>query len=137
MGTLLDFVGGAPARIQALLIGALVAGVLLLGAIATAFWWRGEALQARGERDLAIAQTQILAKSVQVCSDGVDQAKRAADTAVKLGGQLLAAARQQYSGTRQQAERIEELLKRPPPDGAGCEQAWDAIEAERQKARTP
>lgn len=140
MNAALDFFAGGPARLKALLVGVLAGLVVLLAVAAIALWWRGEALQARGERDLAIAQAQVLAKSVKVCSDGVDQAKRAADTAVALGGRLLAAASQQYAGARKQAQRIEEILKRPTPAGAGCEEAWDAIEADRAsqtKARGP
>lgn len=148
IGAVIDFFAGGPARLKGLLVGAAVGLVALLTVVAIALWWRGEAYQARaelekarGERDLAIAQSKILAKSVQACSDGVELAKRSADSAVKLGVQLLAAAKKEHQGARQQADRIEDLMKRPPPDGAGCEQAWDAIEDAIQraqpKARTP
>lgn len=135
MGALLDFFAGGTARIQALLVGALAMAAVCLALTAYGLWWRSEAYQARGERDVAIAQARALAAGIEACSAGVAAAQRAALNAVSTGRELLAQAQRLARPAIAEAKRIEELLKQKPParaDGkqAGCDDAWDEIEGQ-------
>lgn len=139
MGALVSFFSG-PAQLKALLAGAAAMVAVCLAAVSVALWYRGEAYQARGERDLAIAQSKVLAQGIAACSAGVAAAHEAAGRAVSQSRQLLAEAQRLHAGGVAQAKRIEELLKQKPParpDGkpAGCDEAWDRIEQESQGVR--
>lgn len=135
MGALLGFFSG-PAQLKGLIIAAGVMIIVCLSLLTWGLWWRGEAYQATAERDVLRAQSEILAAAVKACSDGVDQAKRAGDAAVAAGGALLEAARRIKAPVQKTVERIETIIEKPAPAGAGCDRAWDAIEAER-KGRAP
>jgi len=128
IGAALDFFAAGPARIKWLLIGAGVLAVAVLALIAFGLYWRGEAYQARGERDLALAQISVLSVAVETCSSSVDHAKRAADAAVQGTAALLAEARRLKAPTRHTVERIEKIIREPAPPGAGCDEAWSVIE---------
>lgn len=113
----------------------LYAAAVLAGALAgwTANGWRlGEKLEAQRVQVTALkAQGDVLAASVRTCSESVAQAQKTGAAAVATGQALLAEARRMGAGGRAQAERIEQLLAKPTPSGAGCEQAWDEIERNR------
>lgn len=117
-----------PARIQALAIGALAITVMLLAAVAYGLWWRGSALEARGERDVAQAQVAVLADSVKVCSASIDVAKQASDRAMAFGEAALAEMRKRNAPFTAQIAKLEDLLKQPPPPDANCDKAWAQIE---------
>lgn len=136
MGMLLDFFAAGPARIKGLLVGALVAGAACLALLVFGLYWRGEAYQARGERDLAIAQGDVLAAGIESCNAGVELAHSVAGAAVDQMRKLVDQARKQAAGARAQVARIEDLLKQPVPAGAGCDEAWELLEKD-WKARAP
>lgn len=137
MSLLLDFFTGGPARVKGLLVGALAIAGLGLALLVYALWWRGEALQARGERDLALAQVTVVSSAAKACSDGVDQAKRAGDAAVSASAELVAAAQRLKAPVRVERQTIEHWLEKPTPPGAGCDQAWNELELLYKKAGTP
>lgn len=123
--------------LQAKAIAVAAVAVAFLAVAAWGFYWRGEALGARGERDVAIAQANVLAEGLKTCNAGVDQAKRAGDAAVAAAGELAAAARRLKVPVKETVQRIETVIEKGTPPGAGCEDAWRVIEADRQKARAP
>lgn len=135
MGFLLDFFAGGTARIQALLIGALVGLVLLTGTAGVALWYRAEAASARAERDVAVEQGRVLASGIEACNAGVEAAHNAAQGAVDVGRKLLAEAKRLSTGSQNQVKRIADLLSKPPPPGADCRDAWREIEKISRKAR--
>ena len=137
MGALLSFVGASPARIQATVVALLAATTLLLATAAWGLWERGRALKAEGERDLALAQVQVVSNAARACSAGVDQAKRAGDAAVKAAGELVAAAKRLTLPARVERTTIEHWLEKPTPSGKDCRDAWGEIEQLHQKARAP
>lgn len=118
-----------------------VAAALFAGG-ATSGWvlngWRlGKELEhAQRERDTHFQQSQVLSAGLRACNAGVDEAKRIGDLAVGQVRAHLLELKKLDSGSQAAVDRIEDLLRKPPPSGAGCEKAWDAIEAER-KARAP
>lgn len=130
IGALLSFFAAGPARIKGLLFGAagMLAAIVLVGAYA--LWLRSEVYQVEAERDLARAQIAILSAAVETCNASIDHAKRAADAAVKGTATLLAEARRLKAPARHTVERIEKIIQQPAPPGAGCDDAWDAIEKE-------
>jgi hypothetical protein len=131
MGALLSFFAGGPARMQALVYAA---GVLLLAlatAVSIALWYRGEALQARG-------QAQLLQHAVDACREAVALTKRTSDAALQRMATLADAAARATAGTAQQVQRLDAHLRRPPPrrpDGkpAGCDDGWDVVEREARQ----
>lgn len=137
MGSLLGFFAAGPARIQALLLCALAMVAACLGLLVYGLWWRGEAYSARAERDVAVAQAEVLAGGLKACNAGVDEAKRVGAAAVAAAGELVAAARRLKQPARETVQRIETIIEKGTPAGAGCEDAWRVIEADRQKARGP
>ncbi len=124
MGFLLSFFAGSPARIG---VAALGIALVLVGGYA--LWLRAEVYQVRAERDLAKVQIELLSNSLVTCNSSIDHAKRAADAAVKGTAALLAEARRLKAPARHTVERIEKIIQQPAPPGAGCDEAWDAIEA--------
>lgn len=131
MNWLLDFVTAAPARISALFYGflAVVAVAGVLGS--AALWYRGQAIKAEGERDLARAQTAAVARAADACSAGVGEAKRAADAAVAASSELLKAAARLKAPARLEVQRIETIIERQPTteQAADCNWGWSQIEA--------
>lgn len=134
MGGLVGFFAGGPARIQALLIGALAMALVCAALLIYGLWWRGEAFEARRDRDVFKMQASVLSDGLTRCNAGADEAKRAGDRAVGLVRGLLEDIRKQNGPLLGQASRIEELLKNPTPNGAGCDAAWDEIEKNRTRA---
>mgnify|MGYP001567300865 CR=1 FL=1 len=128
---LLNFFGGSAARLQALLIGALVAVLVCAGLLVWGLYWRGEFREAKASIVAFEAQGKILAESVRSCSASVEQGKVLGEQAKKDTRGLLEVAKRLAAGGEQRAGVLEELLKKPPPPGAGCEDAWKEI----QKAR--
>ncbi len=134
MGAILSFFAAGPARIQALLVGAMAFAITALALLAWGFWWRAEAYQARAERDRERVQVTVLASAVNACNAGVDQAKRVGDAAVATGAELLEAARKLKAPQKHTIERIETVIERPRAPGEGCDWAWSEIEAQQRKA---
>lgn len=114
--------------LKAQLIAAGIAALALLSLLSAMLWYRGEALRYEGERDVAIAQVNVLASAVNACNASVDSAKSAADAATKLGQQLLADAKARGKRLESQIATLDEALRRPPPPNANCDSAWDIIE---------
>lgn len=100
--------------------------------------WRlgSQIAQLKGELQHERDQLAVLAGGLEACNAGVSAAAKAGDDVLKLAGKLLDAARRVHAGATSTADRLEDLLKQPPPKDADCNQAWDLIEADR-KARTP
>lgn len=135
IGPLLGFIGASPARLQAMLVG-LLAMLLACAALTIwALWERSGRLGATVQLTAAIAQQSVLADKLGQCDAGTAETKRVGDAAIAAMGGLVAAARKANEAGRAQATRIEDLLAKPPPPDAGCEDAWRAIEAERNAAR--
>lgn len=124
------------------LIAGAIALVVAAAAGFAAGWtingWRLGTTVAQLETSVATlsAQGKVLAHSVEVCNAGVDAAAKAGAAAVEQGRALVAEARRLAAGSRDQAARLEALLAQPTPAGAGCREAWAAIEAD-SKARAP
>lgn len=139
MGALVSFFAGGPARIQALLIIAgfgLAAG---LGLLTWGLYWRGEYREAKATVVALQAQGEVLAVAVAACSDGVDNAKKVGDEALRTGAALLVEARRLHADVPRVVGKLEDLMNRKPParaDGApaDCRDAWRAIAEEEQKA---
>lgn len=96
--------------------------------------WRLGAKVARleGQVGVAVAQGNVLAASVAACNAGVEEARAAGQGARDLGAKLLLEARRIAAPTKAQADRIESLLRQPPPPGAKCGEAWAQIEQDRK-----
>lgn len=108
--------------------------VALAAATLAALWYRGEAAQAGGERDLALAQLAVLADSVQRCNVATDAVKRVGDAGVKASRDLLALARERFRPQDPAIiQRLEDLIRNPPA-GADCRDAWREIELMEQNA---
>lgn len=140
MSDILDFFTSGPARVKQLLIGALVLVAVCAVLLCYGLYWRGEAMQARGERDLALAQVEVVSAAAKACSSSVDQAKRVGDAAVAAGAELLAAARRIKQPIIQKVERIERVIHDNPPtpeQAADCSWGWDLIEQQSRKAGGP
>ncbi len=111
---------------------------LVLVAAAAAGWtlngWRlGTALEhAQRERDQALDQGKVLAQGVQACSAGVEEVQKVASDAIATSKGLLAKAQELAAGAQQQVRKIDDLLAKQPPPGAGCEAAWKEIETLRK-----
>ncbi len=135
----LDFISAAPARIASLFYGLLITVALVATVSCVALWYRGQAIKAEGERDLAIAQGNVLAAGIEACNAGVDRAEKAAVLAIDSTRMMLEEARRLHASGASVVKRIEGIMNQPPPtraDGrpAGCDEAWDAIQ---QNARAP
>lgn len=128
---LLNFFGGSSARLQALLIGAMVAALVCAGLLIWGLYWRGEYREAKVSLVALEAQGKILAESVRSCSASVDQAKATGEQAKKDTRALLEVAKRLAAGGEQRAAALEELLRKPTPPGAGCEDAWKEVEKTR------
>jgi hypothetical protein len=136
MGAILTFFSG-PLQLKALLVVAGLALVSCLGLTAYGQYWRAEAKSAIGERDLAIAQGNVLAAAAKSCSAGVDQVKQVSNAAIATIGEMLARARKLAAPRERTIERIETVIHQAPKPGEGCEWAWDQIEAERKGRSKP
>jgi hypothetical protein len=112
-----------PLGLQAQIYTAIAAAALLLSTLAWGYYWRGEAFEARGERDMARALAQR-------CSDSVDQLKAEGDAAKKRSAKALAEARKRTLTLGASLQRLESALKNPPPN-ATCDSAWSVIESQR------
>lgn len=99
-------------------------------------YWRGEYREVKAVNAVLVGQVAVLADGVRTCNAGVELAKRVGDQAIAVSGALLTEARKKTAPARHTVERIETIIERPAPAGAGCDTAWDAIEADR-KARGP
>lgn len=145
MSILLAFFGVSPAaatRFLALLIGTAIA-IAVAGATGFAAGWKvngwrlGVAVAKLETRVVAaVDQGKILAAAVEACSAGVEEARVAGQGARALGAQLLDEARRIGAPARAQADRIEALLKKAPPPGAKCGEAWAEIQQDRKAGAT-
>lgn len=114
---------------------AIAAGVVIAVLCTTTAWYRGQAISAQAERDQARAQVQVLAGSLSSCNAAADAAREAGEKAQAATGELLAAARRLARPAEKTVERIETVIERGTPPGAGCEQAWRVIEDDRKASR--
>ena len=137
MSAILDFFTAGPARVKALLVAAMAMAVVGLALTTWALVERVAAVQARAERDRALDQLADVSAAAKACSAGVDQAKRVGEAAVLATAELAAAAKRLKAPAVHTVERIEQILERPAPPGAGCDQAWDQIEDIHRKAGAP
>lgn len=131
-----------PDQIQLAIKAAIIA--LVLAAAAAGGWtlngWRlsGQLEQLRGEKKVLEDQVRVLGEATRACSAGVDQAKRVGELAVgQIRAHLAELKNLHAAANREAVDRLEALLKNPTPPGAGCDKAWDAIEAERKAGVAP
>ena len=137
MGFLLKIFTGNPLMMVWVALAVFAAGVASGGATAWKLqgWRLGTELEsAKRARDVYKDQAQVLGADVEACNAGVEQAKKKGDLAVGQVRAQLAELKKRHAGKVEEVARLEELLKNPTPAGAGCDKAWDAIEAD-QKAR--
>jgi hypothetical protein len=132
---LLELLGASPARLQALLVAALAMLVVILALLIYGLWWRGQALQARGERDSARDQVVVVSAAAEACSESVARAKAIAGAELAAAHRALEDFRRLHAGQRAAVARLEGLLERPAPAGAGCDAAWAAIESDARAAQ--
>lgn len=85
----------------------------------------------KGEVRQAVAQGNILGAAVRTCNASVEAGAKAGKAAVAQGAQLLEAARAAAAGSRANADRLDQLLAKGTPPGAGCAEAWRVIEEQR------
>lgn len=116
-----------PARLYGTAIALLVVALAFAGLYAWGMSWKADAAKFEAERDSARAQVVILADSVKVCSAGVDAVKKASDAAISFGASALAEAQKRNAPIVAQIARLEELMRKPPPN-ATCDDAWRALE---------
>lgn len=100
--------------------------------------WRlsGQVEQLKGDKKSLEDQVIVLGESTRACSAAVDQAKKMGDLAVGQIREHLAELRKLHAGNATAVDRLEALIKKGTPAGAGCDKAWDAVEAD-WKARAP
>lgn len=137
MSALLDFFTAGPARVKGLLLASMAIAALCLALTTWALVERLGAVQARAERDRALDQVAVISAAAQACSVAVDHAREVGQAAIAATGELLEAAARISAPAVHTVERIEKILERPSPPGAGCDQAWDQIEALQRKAGAP
>lgn len=121
----------APGKAQAMLAGFLAVCTLCLALGCWALLERVGRVQAQGERDRAVAQLAAVAAAAKACSVAVDHAAKVGSAAIAATDELIEAAKRLKVPPQKTIERIETVLQQPAPPGAGCDQAWDAIEKER------
>lgn len=118
-----------------LAIAAAVLSVAFGGGWAVNGWRLGTQLEhAKAQRDQAIAQGTVLAEGVKSCSAGVDRLAKSSEAAIVHTQKLLEEAKRLRNGGANQVKKIEELLAKKPPAGAGCEDAWRELEEIFRKA---
>jgi hypothetical protein len=135
MSKLIELLGASPARLQALLVAALAMLVVILALVVYGLWWRGQALEARGERDSARDQVAVVSAAAEACSESVTRARAIAGAELAAAHRALEDFRRLHAGQRAAVARLEGLLARPAPSGAGCDAAWAAIEANARAAQ--
>lgn len=121
-----------PTPTQALAIGV---ALLIAGLAASTLWYRGAAIEARAERDHLRDQVAVVAEGLRACNAAVDQAKRVGDAATAATAELQKAARRLAQPAQKTVERIETIIEKGTPPGAGCEQAWTVIENDAKASR--
>jgi hypothetical protein len=138
MSALLDFFAGGTARIQALLYAAIAMLVVVLALVVYGEYWRAQAWKARDQVDQgraqlvsAVDQEKVLAGAVDACNAGVEATRATAAAAVAQAGAALDELKPLIAAHGSQVKRLEDLIKKPPLPGAGCHEAWRAIEAQR------
>jgi hypothetical protein len=144
MGALLDFFTGGTARIQALLVAALTMAATILALTSWALWERSRVFEARAETErvrvqlvAAIDQARVLAEGLRACNAGVEATRATAAAVVAQTGAALEQLKPLLQAHGGQVKRLEDLIKKPPSPGAGCHDAWQAIEAQRKAGAVP
>lgn len=115
MGALLGFFATGPARLQALLIGALALAVVCLSLFAWAMIERSGRLSLKVEVVTLKAQTDVLADSLGRCNAGVENAAKAGAAAVGETKRLLSMAERMLERTAAAREEIRQIVSKPPP----------------------
>lgn len=121
----------SPLQLKAMLAAAVAAALVIMALTVWGLYWRGEYREAKASLVALQAQGEILAASLRDCNANVSEAKRVGEQAVKDMRALVAEARRLSAGGQRQAAAIEELLNKPTPPGAGCEDAWREVEQTR------
>ena len=116
------------------LIAAGGAAIVLLSLTSWALLERGWRLEAEAKAITLAAQGQVLAESVKECSAGAAHVKDLGDKAVAAVDELLGQARAIATPKWRTVEKIETIIERPAPPGAGCDEAWAEIEQAHRKA---
>lgn len=133
MKTILGFFGAGPARLQALLIGAMAMAVTCLALTAWALWERSGKLSCEVERVTLAAQVAVLADKLNTQNTAVDALGSLGNQIrgdVKTGLAKIGAAE---AARAAKFAELADLIKKPPPvraDGkpADCADAWREIE---------
>lgn len=114
-------------------VAVLALGAAFYGGWAVNGWRLGTKIEhTERERDAALTQGKVLAEGVRTCSSSIELAHDVATKAVDAGRAMLAEAKRLTAGAQGQVKRLDELLSKPPPPDAGCEDAWKAIEVNRK-----
>lgn len=135
MGKLLEFFGAGPARLQALLIGALAMALTCAALAGWALVERSGRLTLKIEVVRLEGQVTVLADKLKTQNDAVDAFGKAGDRIVGDVKKQLASLAKNDGRRSQQIASIEALLRQPRPTGAdgrpaGCSDAWRRIEAQ-------
>ena len=125
----------APARIQALLIGAAAVAIAMLSLLVWGLYWRGEYRELKVATVVYADQVKVTAGALEACSAGTDAAKRAGDAAVSAVDKLLGQAQAGNADRKATAARLDEIARRTRNAGEGCDWAWDHIERDAQVTR--
>lgn len=120
-----------PLQIKALVALAALGAAFVLGWQVNGWRLAGKVERLQADLDAQQRQVEVVANGLAACNAGVDQVKRQGDAAIAQGKAMLAEARRLAAGGREQAARVEALLEKPTPAGAGCEQAWAEIARQR------
>jgi hypothetical protein len=141
-GAALDFFAAGPARIKALLVGALAMVAVCLTLTAWALLERAGRLETQVEVERARTmlvrerdQIQVLAAAVGACSAGVELAKQVGDAAIAGTSELVEAARRLKRPAVHTREVIERLIEKPvtAEQANDCNWGWAEIEAEHRR----
>jgi hypothetical protein len=123
-----------PLGLKAQLITAGAAFLALSLCTSWALLERAGRLEAKGTIATLAAQGQVLAGAVKDCSTGAAEVKRVADLAVSGMGGLMEKAEKIAQPKWRTVEKIQTIIEKPAPPGAGCNEAWAEIEALHKKA---
>lgn len=118
--------------------------VVIMALFSWAMWLKADladekvkTVRTEGERDRARDQASLLGTSLGRCTAQTDEFRKAGDNAVALSTKLVELAKAQAAAGAPAIASLERKLAEKPPAGAGCEQAWAFIEAERKARGAP
>jgi len=123
-----------PLGLQAQLWTAGIAAATCAALLTWGLYWRGEYRETKAVLVALEAQGKILVGAVKDCTAGAERVKDLGDKAVASMDELLGKARTLTAPKWKTVEKIETIIERPAPPGAGCNEAWAEIEALHKKA---